>query len=47
MALEWPSSNRLKIDLQKWGILRFTEGQRFVLTAINHGLGSTHKGEVI
>ena len=30
---EWPHQNRLKIDLTKWGVSRFTEDQVFTLTA--------------
>jgi len=32
--LEWPLQDRLKIDLTKWGIKRFTEDQVFALTAV-------------
>jgi len=33
VLLEWPRQDRLKIDLTKWGISRFTEDQIFTLTA--------------
>ncbi|HCX89707.1 MAG: hypothetical protein COW04_04550 [Deltaproteobacteria bacterium CG12_big_fil_rev_8_21_14_0_65_43_10] len=40
VLLEWPRQDRLKIDLKKWGIDRFTKDQVFTLTATAFCLAS-------
>lgn len=43
--LEWPNQNRLKIDLTKWGISKFTEDQVFALTGIAYSETSGYSKE--
>jgi len=43
--LEWPNQDRLKIDLTKWGISKFTEDQVFDLTAVAYSPASGYSKE--